>query len=110
MATKSLKIVKTGPEILKTALFYTFAADIPIIMKTVPIRGKLVSGLARTAPVMASVEALVTALAEAPELVAQRTGAPSQSIVVPDNLKTWFNRLQERLIPLFLRPAIDCEH
>ena len=98
MATKSLKIVETGPEIPKTALFYTFAADIPIIMKTVPIRGKWVSGTARTAP------------AEAPELAAQRTRAPSQSTVVPDNLKTRFDRLQERLIPLFLRTAIDCEH
>jgi len=56
MATKSLKIVETGPEIPKTTLFYTFAADIPIIMKTVPIRGKWVFGSARTAPVTASAE------------------------------------------------------
>ena len=102
MATKSLKIVETGPEIPKTALFYTFAAGIPIMMKTVPIRRKEVSGSARTAPAEAPAEAL--------ELAAQRTRAPSQSTVVPDNLKTRFDRLQERLIPLFLRPAIDCEH
>jgi hypothetical protein len=102
MATKTLKIVKTGPEISKTALFYTFAADIPIIMKTVQIRGKWVSGLARMAP--------VTASAETSELAAQRTGALNQSTDVPDNLKTWFDRLQERFIPLFLRPAIDCGH
>ena len=104
MATKSLKIVETGPEIPKTVLFYTFAADIPIIMKTVPIRGKWVSGSARTAPVTAEAEA------EALELAAKRIRAPSQSTVVPDNLKTRFDRLQERLISLFLRTAIDCEH
>ena len=38
-----------GIWIPKAALFYTIAADIPIIMKTVPIRGKWVSGSARTA-------------------------------------------------------------
>jgi hypothetical protein len=107
MATNSLKIAETRPEfpktaeIPKTALFYTFEASIPIMMKTVPIRRKEVSGSARTAP--------VTASAGAPGLAAQRTRAPSHSIVVSDNLKTRFDRLQERLIPLFLRPAIDCE-
>ena len=116
MATNSLKIAETGPEFPKTAkipkttLFYTFTAGIPIMMKTAPIRRKEVSGSARTAPVTAPVTASAETPAETLELAAQRTRAPSQSTVVPDNLKTRFDRLQERLIPLFLRPAIDCEH
>jgi len=67
MATNSLKIVEAGPEFLKTAIFYTFTADIPIMMKTVPIRRKWVFGSARTAPVTAP----------APGLAARGTRAPS---------------------------------